>query len=267
MLEDFFDSRNGSVSSIKKYHAKKRFSQNFLNDKRVAKKIVDCADIDEAVVIEIGAGKGILTKIISTRAASVYAVELDRELIPILENLSLPNVEIINDDFLQLDIRKYRKPVIIGNIPYSITTQILEKIAGERKSFERAILTIQKEYCARLFARPGSVHYGPMSLFIKYYFNVEKRFSIGSRYFTPPPKISSVVVELKHHKTPFFVQDEGSFFKMIKGVFCYRRKYMKNALMNYLGKLPDGIDHALLTKRPAELELVDYFSIYKILNN
>lgn len=244
------------------FHAKKRYSQNFLIDKRVARKIADHADIEGATVVEIGAGKGFLTKLISARTSRVYAVELDRELVPALEELHLPNVKIINDDFLQIDLAKYKKPVIIGNIPYSITTQILEKLAEQRGAFERSILTIQKEYGARLLAKPGSAHYGPITLFAAYYFSVEKKFSVAARYFSPQPKVSSIVIKLMSRRKPFFLQDERFFFKMIKGIFCYRRKYMKNALLNHLHVIPPGINDGLLRKRPGDLSLNDYYTVY-----
>jgi 16S rRNA (adenine1518-N6/adenine1519-N6)-dimethyltransferase len=262
MPENYFISRNGEMSKHGHFHAKKRYSQNFLIDKRIARKIADCADIEGATVVEIGAGKGSLTKLISARAARVYAVELDRELIPTLEELHLSNVKIINDDFLQFDLAKYKKPVIIGNIPYSITRQILEKLVEQRGAFERAILTIQKEYGARLLAKAGSAQYGPMTLLAAYYFSVEKKFSISARYFSPRPKTSSVVIKLMNRREPFSLSDERSFFKMIKGIFCYRRKYIKNALLNYFHIIPQGISGALLRKRAGDLNLDDYYTIY-----
>jgi 16S rRNA (adenine1518-N6/adenine1519-N6)-dimethyltransferase len=250
------------MSKQEHFHAKKRYGQNFLIDKRIARKIADCGGIEGATVVEIGAGKGFLTKIISERAACVYAVELDRELMPILEELKLTNVQIINDDFLQLDLAKYKRPVIIGNIPYSISTQILVRLAEQRGAFERAVLTVQKEYGARLLAEPGSAQYGPVTLFAGYYFFVKKEFSINARYFSPRPKISSTVIELTGRRKPFYLQDERSFFSMIKGIFCYRRKYMKNALMNYLHTIPDSINSVILKKRPGDLSLDDYYTIY-----
>jgi 16S rRNA (adenine1518-N6/adenine1519-N6)-dimethyltransferase len=257
----------GKMSEHKHFHAKKRYSQHFLTDKRIAKKIAGCAGIEDAQVIEIGAGKGFLTKVISRHAAFVYAVELDRELIPLLEALRLSNVKIINDDFLQCDLAKYKKPVIIGNIPYSITTQIIEKLALHRGAFKRAVLTIQKEYAERLLAKPGTAQYGPLSLFTRYYFSVEKKFSISARYFSPKPRISSVVIELTDRKKPFALQDERSFFKMIQGIFCYRRKYIKNALVHHLHMLPQDIDSALLKKRPGDLTLYDYHTVYNRIYN
>lgn len=262
MLQSFFILKKVRLYKMGHFHAKKRFSQHFLNSKKLAGKIVDHADIDGETVVEIGAGKGFLTKLISAHATRVYAVELDRELISTLEKLDLPNVSVINDDFLQLDLTSFRKPVIVGNIPYAITTQILEKLARQKKAFKRAILTIQKEYGARLLAKAGFPQYGSITLFVGYHFSVKKLFSISARLFSPQPKVSSMVIKLHGRKSPFSLKDERSFFEMIKGIFCYRRKYIKNALRNCLYEVPQDIDSALLKKRPGDLTLDDYYSIY-----
>lgn len=247
---------------MKHFHAKKRFSQNFMKGKRIVKKIVDCAGIVNETVVEIGAGKGVLTKLISAYAKIVYAVELDRGLISTLKELGLNNVKILNKDFLKLDLREYGKPVVVGNIPYSITTQILDKLAQQKGAFKWAVLTIQKEYGARLFAKTGSAEYGPVTLFTGYHFQVKKQFAVPARFFSPQPKVSSVVVRLTSRVKPFRLKDEKAFFEMIRGIFCYRRKYMKNALMNYLHDVPQGLDNTLLQKRPSELTLRDYYTVY-----
>lgn len=247
---------------MKHFHAKKRFSQNFMKGKRIVKKIIDCADIVNETVVEIGAGKGILTKLISAYAKIVYAIELDRGLISTLKELNLNNVKIVNKDFLKLDLREYGKPVVVGNIPYSITTQILDKLAQQREAFKWAVLTIQKEYGARLLAKTGSAEYGPVTLFTGYHFQVKKQFAVPARFFSPQPKVSSVVVRLASRVKPFRLKDEKVFFEMIRGIFCYRRKYLKNALMNYLHDVPRGLDITLLQKRPSELTLRDYYTVY-----
>jgi len=262
MQQSFFSSRCKHPFTMKHFHAKKRFSQNFLKGKRIVKKIVNCADIDNETVVEIGAGKGILTKLISARAKMVYAVELDRELISTLEDLDLSNVKVVNKDFLQLDLRDFGKPVIVGNIPYSITTQILKMLVQQKEAFKRAVLTIQKEYGARLLAKAGSAEYGSITLFTGYHFQVKKEFAIPARFFSPQPKVSSLVIKLTSRAKPFYLKDENAFFEMIKGIFCYRRKYMKNALMNYLHDVPQGLDSALLQKRPGDLTLHDYYALY-----
>lgn len=233
-----------------------------MKGKRIVKKIIDCADIINETVVEIGAGKGTLTKLISAYAKIVYAIELDRGLISTLKELDLSNVKIVNKDFLRLDLRDYGKPVIVGNIPYSITTQILDKLAQQKSAFKWAVLTIQKEYGARLFAKTGSAEYGPVTLFTGYHFQVKKQFAIPARFFSPQPKVSSLVVRLTSRVKPFRLKDEKAFFEMIRGIFCYRRKYMKNALMNYLHDVPHGLDNTLLQKRPSDLTLRDYYTVY-----
>jgi 16S rRNA (adenine1518-N6/adenine1519-N6)-dimethyltransferase len=245
------------------YRAKKRFSQHFLHDKRIAARIIDSADIEGETVIEIGAGKGILTRLISERAARVYAVEIDRDLINILKEMGLKNMILINDDFLNIDLAQYKRPVVIGNIPYSITGRIIERLAQSKRSFKRAVLTIQQEYGERLLAGTGSGQYGPVSLFCEYYFTVEKEFTIRAGSFSPQPKVSSTVIKLTPRKKPFTLLDEKGFFEMIRGIFQYRRKFIKNALVNYLHERSVNIAEAVLRKRPADLSLHDYYSLFK----
>lgn len=260
---------NRPISSFNKgglkgiFHPKRRFGQNFLKNRNFVKKIVDFSKIENEIVVEIGAGKGALTKEIAEKAKKVFAVEIDKELVEILRSLIIPNSIIINCDFLKIDLKDFEQPVIVGNIPYSITTSILETLVKQKNYFKRAVLTVQKEYGERILAQAGESVYGALSLYVNYYFLVKKGFLIPARFFSPKPEVGSMVISLQKKEPPFFLQDEDTFFDFIRGVFRYRRKFLKNAIVYHLHKLPQGIDEALLKKRPQELTIDDYRYLYQ----
>lgn len=241
----------------------RRFGQHFLNSVYIVKKIVKFARIKNAVVIEIGAGKGILTREIAKHAQIVYAIEIDHLCADILAKKNIPNTVIINTDFLNFDLTDYKDCIIVGNIPYYITTKIIEKLVRDRDKFSHAVLTIQKEYGERLLAKPGYAQYSSITCYVNYYFNVARGFNIAPKFFTPAPKVSSMVIGLEHRKPPFLLKNEQEFFEFINGIFRYRRKILKNALLNYLDSLPNFFDNDILKKRPEELELTEYFQLYE----
>jgi len=230
----------------------------------LAKKIVHFAAIESENVLEIGSGKGVLTKLIAEKAKKVFAVEIDKNLVKTLADLHLPNVVVINQDFLQVNLRDFEQPVIVGNIPYSITTPILEVLVKQKDYFKRAVLTIQKEYGNRILAQAGCREYGAITVFLNYHFLVKKGFVISAKNFSPAPQVSSIVVSLTKKPLPFILEDEEKFFQFIRGVFRYRRKLLKNAIINYLRRLPAGIEPELLKKRPENLSLEDFHIIYQI---
>jgi 16S rRNA (adenine1518-N6/adenine1519-N6)-dimethyltransferase len=245
-----------------KLFPKRRFSQNFLKHKGMLRRIVECAGVDNKTVLEIGAGKGGLTRELAERAFKVYSVEIDNDLAAVLKALSLPNVIVVHHDFLTLDPGEFKPDVIVGNIPFSITTQILEKLVEKKNTFDRAVLTIQKEYGDRLLAHANEAAYGSISIFLQYHFRVEKGFIIPARFFTPAPRVNSMVVILHKQDAPFALANEDRFFKFVQGIFCYRRKSMKNALKYLLRAVPTGVDEALLRKRPQELTVHDFHDLF-----
>ncbi len=249
------------------FHYKKRFGQNFLNSKRFAERIIDFADIDGEVVLEIGAGKGILTRYIAQRAKKVFAVEIDKNLAAMLKEMDLPNCRIMHDDFLKLDLKKFPKLVIIGNIPYSVSTSILEKLIAQRNFLKRAVLTVQKEYGQRLCAEVGSRQYGALTLSVNCFYQIVKGFMIPARFFSPQPKVSSVVISLIKKKPLLKINNETTFFEFVRGIFRYRRKSLKNAIISHLHMLPEGIDTNLLKKRPGNLTLGDYHRIFNMMSS
>ena len=245
---------------------RKRFSQNFLNSGGVVKKICAFAGVDNEAVLEVGAGKGMLTRELARRAAKVYAVELDRTLAENLADLGYANVEVVNADILNTELAKFGCAVVIGNLPYAITAKIIETLARQKQYFDRAILTVQREYAQKMLARPGENGYDPMSIFVNYHFSPKKGFTIPAHYFTPRPKVNSMVVALEKKPKEFILENEERFFDFIKGIFRYRRKQMKNAIHNYLDMVPDNIDGDILTKRPDDLPARDFYKLYTLIS-
>lgn len=241
---------------------RKKFGQHFLNNTRIAKAIVEFADVENETVLEIGAGRGMLTRQITEKARNIFAVEIDTNLIKDLERIRTSNMVIINEDFLKLDLKNFENPVIIGNIPYSITRQILEKLIKEREYIKRVVLTVQKEYGQRILARVGSTFYGPITLRVNYFYNVVKGFAIPKIFFSPRPKVNSISIALTKRKFLFSLKDDESFFGFVSGIFRYRRKSLRSAITSYLHIVPKDIDHELLKKRPAHLSLNDFNQIY-----
>ncbi len=241
----------------------KRLGQHFLNNIHIARKIAGFAGVDDKIVVEIGAGKGMLTRELARKARRVYAIEIDTRCVGALLSRKIPKTEVIHADFLQLDMTNYAGSIIVGNIPYSITTKIIEKLVRERQNYLRAVLTIQKEYGNRVLAKPNSSYYSSLSCYVGYYFNVSKGFNISPKYFTPAPKVSSMVLSLEHRQPPFFLNDDDGFFEFVKGVFRYRRKMLKNSLFKYFGYLPDCLDANILARRPEQLDLSEFYMIYR----
>lgn len=239
-----------------------RYSQHFLNSAKIARRIVEGARIEGHVVVEIGPGKGILTRAIADKAARVFAIELDERMIDGLEILSLPNVQCVHGDFLEHDIGAYGPVVIVGNIPYAVSTAIVEKIASCHATVLGATLTVQQEFARRLFAQPGTRPYGFLTVYANWYFEIKKAFNIAARFFTPAPRVSSTVVRMAKRKPPHVVANESGFFGLVRGVFRYPRKSLKNALLCATGRVPTGIEERILKKRPAALSVDDLYSLY-----
>ncbi len=240
--------------------------QHFLNSTRVAERIARAAEVEGELVVEIGPGKGILTRQLAILAKKVIAVEIDGRLARLLETSRIPRVDVLHLDFLKVDLRDFGHAVVVGNIPYGISSLIIEKLTGAKDSVKKALLTVQKEYGSRIVATLGHRGYGHLSIYANYHFEIRRLFSISARYFSPSPKVSSVVVALKPKKGVFDRINEEEFFKFISGVFRYRRKSLKNAILKHLQWLPDGADQNLLAKRPQELSINDFYRIYQLIS-
>lgn len=234
-----------TIEILQKYQFsfQKKFGQNFLIDTHVLDKIIRAAEITkEDMVLEIGPGIGTMTQYLAEAAGKVIAVEIDRNLIPILsETLSMyDNVRIINEDVLKLDIRKLAeeenqgRPIkVVANLPYYITTPIIMGLFEGQVPVESITVMVQKEVADRMQTGPGSKDYGALSLAIQYYAKPYIVANVPPNCFMPRPKVGSAVIRLTRHDTPpVQVKDEGLMFEIIRASFNQRRKTLANGLNN-----------------------------------
>ncbi len=230
---------------IRKYgfSFQKKFGQNFLVDANILNKIVDSADIHkDDCVIEIGPGIGTLTQYLAESAGEVIAVEIDKNLIPILnETLSgYENVTIINGDILKTDINKLvrernqGRPVkVIANLPYYITTPIIMGLFESHVPLSSITIMVQKEVADRMQSGPGTKDYGVLSLAVQYYARPEILMQVSPACFMPRPNVGSAVIRLvKYEEPPVTVENERKLFALIRAAFNQRRKTLANALAN-----------------------------------
>ncbi len=220
----------------------KRLGQNFLCDRNTLDRIVRASDLSpNDPALEIGAGLGALTLALADISPSVTAVEIDRNLEPILQSVlgDRPNVHVVYEDFLRLDLPALldkafgdRPGVVVANIPYYITTPILEKLLEHKARIRRIVLLVQNEFAQRMAAAPGTDECGSMSLFVQYHADVEIVGIVPRTVFLPQPEVSSAVVALTPlHPGKVLVRDEARLLHLIRAGFGQRRKTLLNALM------------------------------------
>lgn len=234
-----------TIEILKKYAFvfQKRFGQNFLIDPRVLEKIIGAAQIGpDDLVLEIGPGIGTLTQHLADAAEKVIAVEIDRSLIPILEETleDLPNTEIIHNDILKVDLeglvreKNQGRPIkVVANLPYYITTPILMDLLEKRIPVTSLTVMVQKEVARRMCAGPGSKDHGALSLAVQYYSHPSIVANVPPNCFMPRPKVGSAVVHLKvYDRPPVDLVDERLMFRIIRASFNQRRKTLANGLNN-----------------------------------
>lgn len=221
---------------------KKKFGQNFIIDENVINNIVDKSKIDkETLVIEIGPGAGSLTYGLATKAKNVLCYEIDTTLKDILNsNLSdFSNVDVIYEDFLKVDVNNelkkydYNKLYVVANLPYYITTPIILKLIEDKIPVDKIVVMVQKEVGDRFKAKPGTKDYSSLSIFLKYYFEVNKILDVSRNVFMPKPNVDSIVVEFKKVNSKIDVKNEELFFKIVKESFTQKRKTLRNNLKGY----------------------------------
>ena len=226
---------------MQEFKFKKAFGQNFISDINIINNIVKCSNIKgNSLVIEIGPGSGNLTKELAKVSKYVLAYEIDDRLEDILdENLiNCNNVTVLFEDFMKCDLKSdlaefsYDHLYVTANIPYYITTPIIEKIINSGITFENITLMMQKEVGDRLSAKPGNRNYGSLTVFLNYYFDVKKQFIVNRNYFTPRPNVDSVVITLTR-KDGRKALSNDIFFKLIRDAFQYKRKNIRNNLKSY----------------------------------
>ena len=223
------------------FQLSKSLGQNFLTDKNIIDKIIDAADLHkEDLVIEIGPGIGVLTAEAAQKAGKVIAIEIDKNLIPILKDTlsEFDNVEVVNQDVLKTDLNQlirdagYKTAKIIGNLPYYITTPIIMSILERRIHAESITIMMQKEVAERIKSAPGKKTYGALSVAVQYYCTINSVITVPKEVFFPAPKVDSAVLRLDIRKErPVELMDEKMFFACIKAGFGQRRKTLSNSLM------------------------------------
>ena len=234
-----------TIEVLQKYHFnfQKKFGQNFLIDTHVLEKIISAANITKAdMVLEIGPGIGTMTQYLAEAAGKVIAVEIDRNLIPILgETLgSYENVTVINEDVMKLDIAELAerenggRPIkVVANLPYYITTPIIMGLFEKHVPLESITVMVQKEVAERMQTGPGNKDYGALSLAVQYYAEPYIVANVPPNCFMPRPKVGSAVIRLTcHEKPPVEVRDEKLMFDIIRASFNQRRKTLVNGLHN-----------------------------------
>jgi 16S rRNA (adenine1518-N6/adenine1519-N6)-dimethyltransferase len=222
----------------------KKFGQNFLIDENVVRKIVREAGVTkEDFVLEVGPGIGTMTQILCEEAREVVAVEIDKKLIPILENDTLSyydNVTIINEDILKLDINRLveekngGKPIkVVANLPYYITTPIIMGLFESGVALDSITIMVQKEVADRMQVGPGTKDYGALSLAVQYYANPQIVLTVPASCFMPRPNVDSAVIRLeRYNEPPVQVYDPHLMFNIIRASFNQRRKTMTNSVVN-----------------------------------
>ena len=243
--EPYLGNPQATIAVLNKYGFtfQKKFGQNFLIDTHVLDKIIRAAEITEDdFVLEIGPGIGTMTQYLAYAAREVCAVEIDKSLIPILEDTlsDYDNVTVINEDILKVDIAKLAeeknggRPIkVVANLPYYITTPIIMGLFESHVPVESITVMVQKEVADRMQTGPGSKDYGALSLAVQYYAKPEIVANVPPNCFMPRPKVGSAVIRLtRHQNPPVQAKDEKLMFRIIRASFNQRRKTLANGLKN-----------------------------------
>lgn len=268
----------GDKLIITNTYKKKSLGQHFLNDYMIAERIVSAAEIDsKSSVIEIGPGDGSITKwIYDSKPNRGILIEIDSRLIQDLK-INYPEFQIINEDVCEIHLSKLIKDpkerfIVLGNLPYNVSTRILEHLIDHRDSIERMVLMFQKEVGDRICSGLRTKDYGRLTLLAQEFFNTETLFVIRPSSFTPRPKVDSVVILFSKRDQPLInLEDRRTYNNIIKTVFSNRRKMIRRSLKAmYDDKklnevfLRTGIDPS---KRPEELSIKDFASLSNVIHS
>lgn len=245
MKEPTLGNPQETIAVLQKYNFafQKKFGQNFLIDPRVLEKIIKAAEITEDdCVLEIGPGIGTMTQHLACAAKKVIAVEIDRALIPILQDTlsGWDNVKIINEDVMKVDLAKLaeeenggKQLKVVANLPYYITTPIIMGLFESHVPLKSITVMVQKEVADRMQVGPGTKDYGALSLAVQYYAKPYIVANVPSNCFMPRPKVGSAVIRLeRYEEPPVKVKDEKLMFRIIRASFNQRRKTLANGLKN-----------------------------------
>ena len=257
----------------KNFNFKKKFGQNFLIDKDKTQRIVDLINANEEdLIIEIGPGAGALTKRLIKKNAKLICYEIDTDTKEYLLPLENEKTKIVYKDFLSANVQEeikdieYNNLYIVGNLPYYITTPIIEKIIKEEVDVKKMVFMVQKAVGERFASKPNTREYGSITVFLNYYFNIKQEFIVGRKCFNPAPNVDSMVISL-NQKPERVKVDMKKFDKLVRDSFQFKRKNLRNNLKNYdLNKVNEILSKYNLdiTHRAEEL---DYKVFIDLSNN
>ncbi len=251
----------------------KKFGQNFLTQPAIARKIVNALQIsDEDHIIEIGPGKGILTDLIIEKYPSTFtAIEIDRNLAKELAEKYSDRLTIIEKDFLSINLSELfsskKRIKVIGNIPYKITSPILFKLLDHYSEIDCVVLMMQKEVAKRIVAKTRTKDYGILSVTLQTFSDVEYLFDVGNINFYPVPKVDSAIIKLNFIQSVEGIDNLGLHRKIIRGVFNYRRKMIRNSLTRIFDQsIVTSLNNFDLTRRPEQLSVDDFKELANSIN-
>jgi len=241
---------------------KKALGQHFLVDLNIARNIVNALGTDHDVVIEVGAGMGVLTQyLIENQLDKLQVVEIDSESVEFLKN-KFPMLEghLVHGDFLKYEMATGDIGVI-GNFPYNISSQIFFQILKYRNNVSECVGMIQKEVAERIAAGPGSKTYGILSVLLQAWYDIEYLFTVHENVFNPPPKVKSAVIRLKRNNVKELGCDEKMFVAVVKQAFNQRRKTLRNSLRSLIPA--EIIDNEIFNKRPEQLSVAEFVNLVR----
>lgn len=253
--------------------ADRRLSQNFLVDGNIVRKMIDFGEVSSNdTVLEIGPGPGALTQELLRRGARVIAVEKDAQLAEALQRLQTDDqrLTVLSTDFLDLSLQetlpRTGRVKVIANLPYSITTPILEHLLGAQELLDSITVLVQKEVAERMSAMAGSKVFGSLSVLLQFWSDVHYAFTVSPHCFYPKPKVSSAVVQLLLHQPLLPYSEQRSFFRLTRHAFNHRRKMLRRSLREFFTQ--HVVEEALkscgfsITARPEDLSVVNWVSLY-----
>ncbi|MBK7872461.1 MAG: 16S rRNA (adenine(1518)-N(6)/adenine(1519)-N(6))-dimethyltransferase RsmA [Saprospiraceae bacterium] len=250
--------------------AKKSYGQHFLNNETMAARIADSFVLAHERVLEVGPGKGMLTKYLLEKDWDLKVVEADRDMVAYLQKFYPQLVEsIIEGDFLKLNLVEIfdNQPFgLIGNFPYNISSQIVFKMVESRHLISEMVGMFQREMAERIIAPHGGKDYGVISVLTQAYYEGELLFKVSKGNFNPPPKVESAVIRLQRKDNQIIDCDEIKFRQIVKTTFGQRRKMLRNTLKTFVTE-PSILEEPFFQQRPEQLSVEDFINLTKRLEN
>lgn len=248
--------------------AKKSFGQHFLNNESIAERIANSLSLDESYsnILEVGPGKGMLTKYLINKPCNLVVVEADHDMVAYLKrHYTSLNEQIISNDFLKVHLESIfnnESFALIGNFPYNISSQIVFKMLFAKSVIPEMVGMFQKEVAQRIIAKPGGKDYGVISVLVQAYYEGTYLFSVKNSNFSPPPKVQSGVIRLTRKETIDQSYNHKIFKRIVKTAFGQRRKMLRNSMKSII---PDNpmLKEPLFEKRPEKISVEEYINLAK----